>query len=729
MHAFEVSQRFVFSPAVKEHADRCTLHTVNPQELRFLGKLFRDLASRSSGNTVDRRTFLQFFPLPVREKQGIWGERLFDNFDPQHRGAINFDEFVTGLSLCTKASEDDKYRLMFSLYDLKSDGVIDKVELKTMVRSIQLYNTFKHTVKTSAGNDVYTSEVPSPRSPQDLYLRRRGSERRSSAALIKRDDEGSPANVDFMASKIMTDLEAVDKLDFEQFKRFLSQNPRIMEVFTQTFKEELWSSRLRDMSNTRSIEVPNVKSCCGFRVRSGTVLKVSTKATSSFAQEKSSWVLRKTREQTTPDKVYIVLRSGMLLIYQSPATPMPMSVIFLEGCFIDKLAEFSQSHNHGFAISHQFESFQQVSFWCESNEERNEWVLRLSQAARNSKLEDFYVLSERIGSGRFSDVFKALERSSSFEWAVKVIEKTRLSSEEHEMLRSEVAIMRLLNHPNVVQMKEVFEDKGKMYLIVELVEGGELFDRIRTKRVFTEFTAFHVTRQLLQTVKYLHEAGIVHRDIKPENILLSDDSELPTIKLADFGLAKLVGTSECLLDGCGTLGYVAPEVLLEHPYGKQVDMWSVGVVTYLMLRGRLPFDSKEKFMLIEKTIEAEPDFPEDYWGKFTPYASDFVSKLLCKDPALRLTCDQALSHVWIRNGEVVIPRKINKTALADSLKKTITNSKMQRELFTEHPKAATLGPEPYDNRVIYTDPDVFEDMQVERRPAELSLARIKRGSV
>ena len=432
---------------------------------------------------------------------------------------------------------------------------------------------------------------------------------------------------------------------------------------------------------------------------------------------------RKTRDSDVTDKVFVVLRSNMLLVYTNPSSPMPNSVIFLEGCFIDPLAEFSQTQRHGFSISHQYENFKQVSFWCAVKEDRDEWVQRLGQIARTSKVEDFYEFKDRLGTGKFSDVFKVVELQTGFDWAVKVVEKTRLNELEREMLRSEVAIMRLLNHTNVVQMKEVFEDRIKMYLVMELVEGGELFDRIRTKKVFSEFTAFHVTRQLLQTVKYIHEVGIVHRDIKPENILLSDDSEVPTIKLADFGLSKLVGPNDSLRVPCGTLGYVAPEVLMQHPYGKPVDLWSVGVVAYLMLRGRLPFDSKDKQILIEKTIEANVDLTGPYWSKYTDYALDFLRKVLAKDPEQRLTCDQALAHTWIRNGEILIPRKINKQAMEANLIKTITNAKMQPQLYSEHPKSVTLDPNmPMEERLIYTTPDIFEDMQVERKQAEHSLA-------
>jgi serine/threonine protein kinase len=306
------------------------------------------------------------------------------------------------------------------------------------------------------------------------------------------------------------------------------------------------------------------------------------------------------------------------------------------------------------------------------------------------------------------------------------VEKKRLNEQEREMMRSEVAIMRLLNHNNVVQLKEVFEDKQKMYLIMELVEGGELFDRIRKKKVFSEYTTFYITSQLLDTVKYLHDVGIVHRDIKPENILLTDDSEIPTIKLADFGLSKLVGPTDVLRSACGTLAYVAPEVLMQRPYGKPVDVWSVGIVTYLMLRGRLPFDSKERQLIIQRTIEADLDTTGPYWDKFTPYAIDFLQKVIEKDPSLRLTVDQALLHSWIRNGDIVIPRKINKHAMEEEfLRKTFTSSKVKSQIYEENPKYMTLEPpgsEGVSARVIYTTPELYEDMEVARHQAEQSLA-------
>lgn len=651
-------------------------------------------------------------------RQGIWGERLFDKFDKYKSGSIGYDEFTIGLSVCIKGSVQEKQRLLFSLYDLRGDGYIDKSEFLTMV-----HNTYKSTLRSSQKSQDVTVDAPEE-SKHVAGLSRKPSpkrpERYASAALIHRDESMLPANIEHLVEDIMSELNAADdKIGFEQFQKFIMEHPRIMEAFDSAFHQEIWVTRTLDHS-ARAVRSHSLCFCGkkpdesiggpGYSLEPPTV---------SLSEVKSGWLLEKTR---TADfkKVYAVLRSSTLLLYATPAASLATKVIFLEGCFIDPLSEFSQGKNHGFSITHQFEGFKPMSFWMNLRKERDNWVVKLQVAAKARRLEDFYELQERIGSGKFSDVYLAKERLTDFKWAVKIVDKTRLNDAEKELLRSEISILKLLNHPNVVEMKEVFEDKTKMFVVLELAEGGELFERIRQKRVFSEYMAHHVTKQILETIKYLHSVGIVHRDIKPENILLSDNSDLPTIKVADFGLSKLVGPEDTLDVPCGTLGYVAPEVLMMRGYGREVDMWSIGVVLFLMVRGRLPFDSKEKQTLIEKTIEANLDLTGQYWSNMTSQCRDFLEKMLTKEPSARLTSEQALQHSWIRNGEVIIPRKINRRAVEeDMMRTTLTSAKIPAKIYDERTKASTIPPgEDFDPRLIYTTPDIYEDMMIERKGAE-----------
>ena len=562
----------------------------------------------------------------------------------------------------------------------------------------------------------------------------RNPERKSSAASIQRDDFTSE-KAENIAGEIFSNLEAQQRneLDFHQFSQFVAQYPKVMQVFSRAFGEALWGGRSADVLS--DLDSPKVKvldegaKCCfGWcRSKSATFQPSLTQPESASPRKevKCGWLIKEESEQLGR-KVYVSLRNRLLLVYSKPSDAIPENVIFIEGCYIE-IPDWSGMDAYPFLISHMYEAEKKACFYAANEGERDDWVSRLNYVCKLRKVDEFYLFGDRIGTGRYSNVFSATEIASGYTWAIKVIDKTRLGDSEKEMLRSEISIMRVLNSPHVVQMKEMFESKDNIYLVTELVEGGELFTRIMVKKVLSEYSAFYITKQLLQTVKYLHDVGIIHRDIKPENILLVDKSELPTIKLADFGLSKLVGPEEMLYAPCGTLAYVAPEVLTLAGYTWKADMWSIGVIVYLMLRGKLPFDSNNKRVLIEKTIEAKLEIEPEYWARLTPHASDFVEKLLTKNVDKRLNCDQALAHPWIRNGEIIIPRKINKRTLEEDLmRKTITNTKLQKGIYLEEQKSYTIDPaETADGRIRFTTPDIYEDMRIERRFAERSLLELQ----
>eukprot|EP00903_Cladosiphon_okamuranus_P008364 g8042.t1 len=199
---------------------------------------------------------------------------------------------------------------------------------------------------------------------------------------------------------------------------------------------------------------------------------------------------------------------------------------------------------------------------------------RLKSVFTKDSCQKYYNLTRVLGKGSFATVKLAVKKADGTKWAVKVIEKTALSQEDEEALKNEVQILEAMNHPNIVRLDQVFDCQNCLYMVMELCTGGELFDRIVMKN------------------------GIVHRDLKPENLLYSDfDEEKAVLKLADFGLAKLCSENAMLNTACGTPGYVAPEILESRPYGKEVDMWSVGVIAYILLCGFPPFYDENSALL------------------------------------------------------------------------------------------------------------------------------------
>ncbi|XP_049849742.1 myosin light chain kinase A-like isoform X2 [Schistocerca gregaria] len=258
---------------------------------------------------------------------------------------------------------------------------------------------------------------------------------------------------------------------------------------------------------------------------------------------------------------------------------------------------------------------------------------------------DFYEIEDEVlGSGYFAIVMLGKDKRTGEKVAIKVITKSKV---ENPQFQNEINIMSKVSHPNVVGLRAVFDTSAKLFIVMELVQGGELYELISKRKRFSEEETSYIMCQVFSALKYIHNIGIVHRDLKLENMLLVDKDGLD-IKLADFGLSKLYA-GQALKTACGTPFYVAPDILQGSGYGPAVDMWSCGVITYVLLSGRLPFHANNDAELFQLIIQGNLVFKSPQFDTVSEKAKDLIRRLLVVNPERRYTAEQALQHPFVRD--------------------------------------------------------------------------------
>ncbi|KAI9251995.1 kinase-like domain-containing protein [Helicostylum pulchrum] len=288
-----------------------------------------------------------------------------------------------------------------------------------------------------------------------------------------------------------------------------------------------------------------------------------------------------------------------------------------------------------------------------------------------------YVIEDKVlGVGSFAVVKECTEIATETKYAVKIILKKVIAGKQ-QMLDSELDILTKVRHSHIVSLHDIFESDDAVYIVTDLCTGGELFQRIVERGIYTEATAADLVRQMLEGLVYLHSEGIVHRDIKPENLLFKTPEEDADLLITDFGLSKLLkNNNEILTTACGTPGYVAPEVLLGSGHGKPVDIWSVGVIMYTLLSGYTPFYGEDQNELFDCIMKGKYDFDDEYWGDISPEAKNLINRLLTYDPKERVTAEEALKDAWIVSDEN------NDIDLAPQVRKGFNSRRTLKSIFT-----------------------------------------------
>lgn len=267
--------------------------------------------------------------------------------------------------------------------------------------------------------------------------------------------------------------------------------------------------------------------------------------------------------------------------------------------------------------------------------------------ATNGKFEVDYILDKRLRSGSYGVVYTTRHKGTNDEFAVKVIDRTKLKKKDDDATFREVNILKdLLDVDNIVKLIDFYVDSQTFYVVQMFAKGGDVFDRLAQRVSYTEKDARDLGLTLLNTMQELHKRKICHRDLKPENLLLKESGDDCSILVADFGFAKYV-PEEGLKTRCGTPAFVAPEILVGNPYNQLADMWSVGCLLYMLIGGYPPFQDESHRGLFRKIRAADFTFHDMYWSNVSVHAKQLISKLLTVDPQVRLNAESSLHTTWL----------------------------------------------------------------------------------
>ena len=303
------------------------------------------------------------------------------------------------------------------------------------------------------------------------------------------------------------------------------------------------------------------------------------------------------------------------------------------------------------------------TYFSDNQEEYENWKKYLQVATNYKDIFDIYSIKEELGAGSFSYVKLGINKFTNQKVAVKIMDKKKMSSTRLESARTEIEIMKICQHPNIIHYIDSYENADFIYIFMEYCEGGTFFNFLKKRDfILKEDLAVNIVHKICMAVYYFHSFGITHRDLKPENILMTSEDDDADIKILDFGLGKIIGPNEKCSEPYGTIIYCAPEIILDYPYTKNVDSWSIGVITYIILYGRLPFWDKDRSKLSFQITKMNPIYKNFGNMHISDEAKNFIQNLLIKDQYKRMSIKQALEHKWFQkyNKEFVKYRWLNK---------------------------------------------------------------------
>ena len=645
---------------------------------------------------INKLIFNNYYSLP-----GIIGERLFHVFDSKRKDIIEFGFFKYGMNTLFCDDYKNILRFIFDFYDFDGDGKISKEDIRTVLSYVEFTNKKENNndnnknIEINSGSDMnkslntkrlYENSVKSQNQLVDILEKcfkdmKELIEFKNFIYIV----ENINSEIFFMIYIFLLRNRPFSEKTIELYKKISINHSNLSTINTITnqilypdsnYNEKIFSFNNSALSKSVfSIPVLYNNNSTINEDKDEVFLDNEINIWKSFYEVKLSKDILDSMEKMKPydikdeddnnlleseknifegflykisngkiNKIYFKLFYKDLFFYRQKNDIQHFGMHNLSGLFFIEEKNKVIEDKTFFSLAIIFPTRKHI-YYCDNEFDFQKWSQCLKIATKYSNLNDVFEIKETLGSGSFSLVKLGINKITKEKVAVKIMNKEKMNTTRLESARTEIEIMKICQHPNIIHFIDSNETEDKIYIFMEFCEGGTLYNFLKDRNfILNEDLAVNIVHKICMAVYYFHSFGITHRDLKPENILMTSNDDNADIRILDFGLSKIIGPNEKCSEPYGTIIYCAPEIIQDYPYTKNVDSWSIGVITYIMLYGNLPFFDKNRSKLVRLITRENPIFKGP--KQVSEEAKNFVQRLLIKDQNKRMNIKEALEHKW-----------------------------------------------------------------------------------
>ena len=645
---------------------------------------------------INKLIFNNYYSLP-----GIIGERLFHVFDSKRKDIIEFGFFKYGMNTLFCDDYKNILRFIFDFYDFDGDGKISKEDIRTVLSYVEFTNKKENNndnnknIEINSGTDMnkslntkrlYENSVKSQNQLVDILEKcfkdmKELIEFKNFIYIV----ENINSEIFFMIYIFLLRNRPFSEKTIELYKKISINHSNLSTINTITnqilYPDSNYNEKIFFFNNSAlsksvfSLPVLYNNNSTINEDKDEVFLDNEINIWKSFYEVKLSKDILDSMEKMKPydikdeddnnlleseknifegflykisngkiNKIYFKLFYKDLFFYRQKNDIQHFGMHNLSGLFFIEEKNKVIEDKTFFSLAIIFPTRKHI-YYCDNESDFQKWSQCLKIATKYSNLNDVFEIKETLGSGSFSLVKLGINKITKEKVAVKIMNKEKMNTTRLESARTEIEIMKICQHPNIIHFIDSNETEDKIYIFMEFCEGGTLYNFLKDRNfILNEDLAVNIVHKICMAVYYFHSFGITHRDLKPENILMTSNDDNADIRILDFGLSKIIGPNEKCSEPYGTIIYCAPEIIQDYPYTKNVDSWSIGVITYIMLYGNLPFFDKNRSKLVRLITRENPIFKGP--KQVSEEAKNFVQRLLIKDQNKRMNIKEALEHKW-----------------------------------------------------------------------------------